>query len=435
LIGAVVQRWGRRSLLRLEDQLRTRNASRLLAVARFCATAWRSSPLTRLAALEALAVALPRSSARRLVIQRALAIARAHLSQLLEPSSPVVVHTSILLKPYVSPREKGLLLVSFESELLKLASSPQFDRFAEEYRILFLPTWQPFFSTALFLLAARALDRFWILPSSTDNLADCDDLAPHARGLPFQACSWVDGDRHFAAPEQKTYDLLMVANFSKYKRHWLLFQALSELPPSISCAIAGRPLGRRTAESLRREAAAFGVLNRVEVIEDPDDGRLERLFAEARLFCALSHREGSYIAIAEALMADTPVAMFANAVVGSKEYINQATGFLFDPRERLSRQILRALRVCDRKRPREWARQRISARANGIRLNQLLEGDATVCSESWTADVEPFHCRHFHFLYYDRGAEARLTAAYSELRTRFGFDVRRPLIPVYKSFQ
>ena len=415
----------RRSLLRLEDALRTRNASRILALARFGGGAVRRAPLARLGAAATLSVALGRSRSRRRLVQWAVATARDHLRELQDPSSPVVVRNSILLKPRISEREKGLVLVSFESALLKLTRSPELDRFLSEYRVLFLPTWQPFFSIPLFMLTARVPDKFWILPSSGENLRDCDDLAPYAEGLPFQASSWVDEDRLVGSSARK-YDLLMVANFAKYKRHWLLFEALQELPLSVSCVVAGRPLGSRTAESLRREAAAFGVLDRVKIVEDPDDAILEGLFADSRLFCALSRKEGSYIAIAEALMADTPVAIFANAIVGSKEYIHEDTGFLLNPGERLSTQILEALRVSGGKRPREWARQNISARVNCRRLNKLLEEAAIRSSEPWTAGVEPFHCRHFAFRYYDPSAEKRLAGCYADLNKRFGFDFQRP---------
>jgi len=220
----------------------------------------------------------------------------------------------------------------------------------------------------------------------------------------------------------------MVANFAKYKRHWLLFQALRELPPSVSCLIAGRPLGSRTVEALRRDAAAFGVLKRIEILEDPDDATLEGLFARARLFCALSHKEGSYVAIAEALMANTPVGIFANAIVGSKEYIHEETGFLFDTRGRLSSQIRRALAVCESKSPRAWARQNISARINSERLNKLLEDEAIRSGEEWTIAAEPFHCRHFDFFYYDPSAETRLAKCYADLKERFGLDFRRPVV-------
>lgn len=423
-----VRHASRRARLGVEDWLRTHNASRLFHLGRFCSSAASSDVWTRLRGLEALAVALPRGGWRRRVVQRALALARNNVARLEDPTSPVVIRNAILLKPHVSKREKGLLLVSFETELLKLARSPGFERFSLEYRLLFLPTWQPFFSTALFIVGARARDTFWILPSSTENLDDCPDLAPHARGLPFQASSWVDDCRVAADRAGRPYDLLMVANFAKYKRHWRLFQALRELPPSISCVIAGRPLGSRSVEALRREAEAFGVLDRIVILQDPDDATLEGIFAKARLFCALSHKEGSYVAIAEALMADTPVAMFANAIVGSKEYIHEETGFLFTMGESLSRQLLAALGASESKRPRAWAQQNISARLNSERLNKLLESEAVRSAEEWTIDVESFHCRHFEFRYYDPSAETRLAPCYADVRERFGLDIRRAVV-------
>ena len=423
-----LQKAFRRAVLRLEDWLRTSSAPSIFHLAKFCWSTVSPAALTRLDGLVALAVALPRRGWRRRVVQHALAIARNNLAELKDPKSPVLVRHAIVLKPYVSKSEKGLVLVTFEGELLKIARSPDFERFALAYRVLFLPTWQPIFSTALFILGARAVDTFWILPSSSESLDDCDGFAPYARALPFQSSSWVDDSRFSADRTSRRFDLLMVSNFAKYKRHWLLFQALRELPPSVSCIITGRPLGSRTVEVIRREAAAFGVLNRIEILENPSDATLERIFADAKLFCALSHKEGSFIAIAEALMADTPVAIFANAIVGSKEYIHDETGFLFDTGERLSSQILAALQICERKRPQAWARQNISARVNVERLNKLLEDEATRSHEQWTIDVEPFHCRHFDFFYYDPFAETRLAKCYTELKERFGLDFRRAVV-------
>ena len=127
-------------------------------------------------------------------------------------------------------------------------------------------------------------------------------------------------------------------------------------------------------------------------------------------------------------MADTPVAIFANAIVGSKEYVHAETGFFLKTGEPLSRQILAALRACQSKGPRAWAQQNISARVNSDRLNKLLEAEAIRSSEEWTISAEPFHCRHFEFLYYDPSAETRLARCYADLKERFGVDVRRAVV-------
>ena len=223
----------------------------------------------------------------------------------------------------------------------------------------------------------------------------------------------------------KTFDLLMLANFSKYKRHWRLFEAIKDMPDSVSIVLAGVPIGGRTIHSLRSEADMFGVGERITIREKPTDDEVASLLASARVFCALSHKEGSYIAIAEALMADTPVAMFEDAIVGSKEYICLDTGWLLSPDQPLGPQLVTCLSLAPRLHPREWAKRHISAEVNFRRLNDLMRGYASETGEDWSVDLAAFHCRHFEFEYSDPSVEREMRAEYQSIATQFGLKIAR----------
>lgn len=410
-----------RCLLRLEDWARRGSFSRLKALA------WRTyasllSPRQRVAAQALYLVTWHPVRGRRDLVDGTLGLAarregaRAH---------SVHIGRSILLKRPVSDAERGLLLVSFEPELQSLANLSSLPELEKRYAIVFLPTWQPFYSEALFNFAARARRPYWIMPSSTPDEELCADFGPLCRPLPFQASSWVSHAQYKCAGVVKTVDLLMLANFSAYKRHWRLFEALRDLPSSLTVVVAGRPFSGRTAASLAADAAAFGVRERIQIREDPSDLEVASLLSSARLFCALSHKEGSYIAIAEALMADTPVAMFSNAIVGSKEYINPATGYLLDPDRLLAPQLLQCLDRADRLHPRAWAKSNIAAEVNFPRFNEILRGDTERLGEAWSTDLTAFFCRHFEFEYNDPAAEASFRAEYRALAEQFGLHIAR----------
>jgi hypothetical protein len=317
--------------------------------------------------------------------------------------------------------------VSFEPELAKLAALASLAELERCYAIVFVPTWQPFYSAALFHLASRVKEPFWIMPSSTKDQDLCAELGPLCRPLPFQASSWVSHIPYASKPE-KSVDLLMLANFSAYKRHWRLFEAIPDMPVQTRIVLAGRPFSGRTAESLRREAAAFNVSDRFEIHENPSDAALAGLLASSRVLCALSHREGSYIAVAESLMADTPVAIFSNAVVGSKEYIRRETGFLLDPDAPLAPQLTECIERSKDLHPGPWAADNISAEANFPRFNELLSRDSTALGGEWTRNMEPFFCRHFDFHYHDASAELRHAPEYEHIRMEFGLDIKRPAL-------
>jgi glycosyltransferase involved in cell wall biosynthesis len=416
-----LKRWVLRLAIRLEDCARTGNLSRLKALGLRFVAPFRS-PQARVIARALYLVAWHPAPRRRQLVASSIRLAATNRSYL--PS--VRIATAMLAKPSISTAERGLLLVSFETQLAKLAALAQLNELEKHYAILFLPTWQPFYSEALFAFASRARRPFWIMPSSTADQALCDDLGPLCRPLSFQASSWVSHAAYPDAGISKSVDLLMLANFSSYKRHWRLFEAARSLPRSIRIVVAGRPCFGRTAASLLAEAEAFGAAEQIEIREDPSDSEVARLLASARLFCALSHKEGSYIAVAEALMADTAVVMYADAIVGSKEYIGSATGWLLDPDRALAPQLLDCLEWVHELRPRQWAKANISAEANGPRLDALMQREMVEAGEQWTVGLSRFYCRHFEFRYFDPSAEARLRSEYQMLASRFGVEVIRP---------
>src|SRR3981081_3269663 len=144
------------------------------------------------------------------------------------------------------------------------------------------------------------------MPSSLRDYEFCRDSHRDLIALPLQAASWVHPDQ-YRASVRKDIDIIMVANFSPYKRHWRLFQALRDLPKDLRVVLVGVPLSGRTKEHLLKEARLFGTSDRLEIHESPSDATVADLLARSRIFLGLSAREGSFIAVTEALFSNTPV--------------------------------------------------------------------------------------------------------------------------------
>ena len=249
---------------------------------------------------------------------------------------------SIILKPYISKKEKGIILISFETELNKLLNFKKFYNIQSRYHIIFIPSWTGLYSTPLLKLAVLSKDRFYVMPVHKHEDQLCHKLGENCKPLPFNAASWVKTEFFSGYKKVRDINCLMVANFGEYKRHWILFKALSKLPIEISACCVGVPLGdgKRTADSLRYEAKIFGVYDRVEIVENPTQPILREYFQRAKVFCALSYKEGSYIGVAEALMAGTPVVMFKNAKIGTKALISPSCGALVSTISELREKIL-----------------------------------------------------------------------------------------------
>jgi glycosyltransferase involved in cell wall biosynthesis len=352
----------------------------------------------------------PRSPLAKSVYRRVVSLAHS----LPATEDTVTVTRSIVLKAADEKTgERGLLLTSFESELSKLARLHRLPQLVASYDVAFLPTWQPFYSIPLYQYVARSGRRLLLMPSSGADYELCRARHDDLIALPFQASSWVNPDL-YRPPPPKDIDIIMVANFSAYKRHWHLFRAVRDLPSGWRVVLVGVPIGDRT------RAARF------EIHEAPPNDVLASLLARARVCVALSAKEGSYIAIAEALFSGTPVGVYRDAVIGSKDYINDQTGMLFDSGLPLAPQIERFVARADSYAPQEWATTNISSKVNGRRLNDLLRSNAVKGGEPWSCDVAAFYCRHFDFYYEAPADERKFAPVYDRLRGEFGVAVARP---------
>ncbi len=366
----------------------------------------------------------PYSSRTKVVLNKAIETC-SKILVLNDPQKPIKLIRSIILKKYISEKEKGFLLISFESELLKLSQNPNLSMLEKKYEIAFLPSWHPFFSQSFYFFNSQIKHSFWMMPSSKNDAELCSIVAPLCQPLPFQASSWTDSTSFPEVPKNKDIDIIMVATFLEFKRHWLLFEALQDLPINLKVTLLGKSFGSRTREVFLAEADLFGVKDRFELIEDPSYETIRTHLGRAKLFCALSAKEGSYIAVAESLLAGTPVGMFEDAIIGSKDYINSTTGVLFNNNEKLATQILRFLnlKTIQPFEIQKWARDNISAQINNIKLNNLVRDSNLRKGNNWTQDLSPIYCKHFDFYYFDNPVAE---AEYINIANEFSVYIDRP---------
>jgi glycosyltransferase involved in cell wall biosynthesis len=296
---------------------------------------------------------------------------------------------AIILKPPVSPAEKGLLHVAFEAQWLRLLRSGWAEDIASRYDLLLGPSWSPPPDLALLLAVKLWPGRLYTLLSNFEDAATMRALSERLTPVPLLASSWVNPaayQEHLGRP--KDYDIVMLANFSRVKRHWLFFHTLRRLPRRYRVLLLGVPLDGRSEQTIREEARAFGVEGRFDLHVRPTRAEVARGLARARVSLIFSRLEGSCIAVAESLFADTPVGLFRHARIGSRAFINAQTGRLLD-RAGLAAQIERFVDEADDYSPLFWARENISCYRSQEVLNRTLRGAALGQGRPWTRDVVP----------------------------------------------
>lgn len=329
------------------------------------------------------------------------------------------VPKAILLKPPVSPAEKGVLYVAFEDQWLRLLRTGQARAIAARYDLLLGPTWSPPHDVPLLVAARLWPGPLYTLLNDLDDGAAMRRLADRLVPIPLLLSSWVNPDAYRPyLGTGREYDVVMLANFAPYKRHWLFFQVLRGLPRRYRVLLLGRPVGRWTEHGLMDQARAFGVQDRFELRARLTDGAIARGLCSARTSLIFSGQEGSCIAVAESLFADTPVGLFAGARVGSRAFVNANTGRLL-MRRRTAYQVQDFVESSADYRPRQWALANVSCHHSYAVLNRRLREETVRRGQPWTRDLLPFYQNALPF-YLSPEDESAMAPWYEDFERRYG---------------
>jgi glycosyltransferase involved in cell wall biosynthesis len=247
----------------------------------------------------------------------------------------VDVKKAAILKPWRGGGEKGALIVSFESQWVNLLAlgRERLGRLLAQYEPIVAPTWSPPHHPVNYLFPRLAGVPVWTTISNDRDLAIFPRFHANYRPVPLLASSWVNAKLYAPRPAaERDVDLVMVANFGTYKRHHVLFRALANggAPSLKKIVLIGQPQDARTAEVLLGEADLFGVRDRLELRSRISDGELVATLCRARAAFIASLREGSCVAVIEAMMAGTPVGLLRGAAIGSSRHLNEDTGRWLD---------------------------------------------------------------------------------------------------------
>jgi glycosyltransferase involved in cell wall biosynthesis len=296
------------------------------------------------------------------------------------------INRGVVLKPYVGPREPGVVYIGFEFEWMRLLLHARVREFAERYTLIVAPSSSPY-NPINFAFPAAYPTSLYTLINHDEDAEILRRVSPKYRVVPMYTSHWVNPAIYRPRPRsERDIDILMVAAWGKVKRHHLLFRALRRMPASLKVVLIGQDQDGRTQATMRREAGWYGVADRFEMRTNVSHSEVREIFCRAKISLLLSLREGSAVVVPESLFADTPVALLHNADNGSRGFINEHTGRLLSEKD-MAGQLMDFLGNADRCTPRAWAEANISCFKSSDRLNEILRGDALRDGREWTRDI------------------------------------------------
>jgi glycosyltransferase involved in cell wall biosynthesis len=329
---------------------------------------------------------------------------------------------SIIVKSPTSDGEKGVLYVSFENNWLHLIERHDLPKLLEDYLLVVASSWSPPDFPSHWAFAHIGPDPIFLQISNPSDMKLHERFPHNIRPVPIMASDWINPEFYNPRPQRRReIDILMVAGWSHLKRHWLLFRALRRMRRDLRVVLIGQNADGRVADDVWREAKAFGVADRIEMIRDATIEVVTKHQCNSGISVALSAREGSCVVVTESFFADTPVAMMHNAHIGSRAYINRQTGVLVRP-ETMAAQLSELIEQRESYSPRTWAMVNITCFQSTKTLNSILRTYSSERGIPWNREIVPFCWRPDPAYVRDADA-AQLAPAYQDMYERHGVVV------------
>jgi glycosyltransferase involved in cell wall biosynthesis len=332
--------------------------------------------------------------------------------------------TTLLLKAPAAGGEKGVIYSSFEYNWMKLIASHSAQKIFDQYILVGASSWSPTDCAVFSSLSGLSRDPAFIGISNPADQELYKCFSPTIRPLSIMACDWINPAYYNPLPHcERQIDILMVAHWERWKRHWILFKALARMRSDLTVVLIGRDSGPRTAATVHEEAKAFGVRQNLVLLTNISIDEVIGHQCNAKVSIACSRREGSCVSVTESMFADSPVAMVDDSHIGAKAYINRETGILFRPKL-AHLQLSEMLERSDAFSARNWAETSISASLTSRKLNGILRQYCENATLPWTRDIAPL-CWHYVPDYLNVSDLDLLRPAVEEFNDRFDVTIKQ----------
>ncbi len=293
----------------------------------------------------------------------------------------------LVLKPKINNVEKGVLFIQYNEGIKKFVSIYDVEMISSSYRIVVEPSTCDYQNPMFFLLYGLNTEIVFQSQFKPD-FQYIRNLGMNFIPIRVGAGDWID-PRLFYPDEniEKQYDCVMIANWLPWKRHLLLFKAISEIESQINkVALIGYPTEGATIENIKKISRKFGIENKIDIYESIPYCEVSRILKKSKIGILLSKEEGANRGIYECFFSNIPVIMTKENRGVNRDHINKETGMLSSDKE-LAQVMIYMLENLNQFNPRNWAIKNTGYEKSTQRLNHLLKDLAIKNEENWTKDI------------------------------------------------
>ncbi|HUE69830.1 MAG TPA: glycosyltransferase [Pirellulaceae bacterium] len=283
-------------------------------------------------------------------------------------------------------REKGLIAINYNHLFPIFARHFDVPRIAERYHLLLEASWSGYCDPDILCFTQYGFPVF-VEAYEPRDAAFLRTIGANLIPVATSTNWWVDHRRFRPLPgASKDFDLVMVAGWGDYKRHYRFFEALSRLRrqgkrPSV--LLLGYSVGWKK-ETVLDQARYFGIADQLEVNEGVPYEQVNQMVNRAKVHVLWSRKEGVNRAIIECMFAGLPSIVREGFNYGYRyPYVNEQTG-CFASEETLPRAIEEMVERSGQMQPREWVLENMSCQRSTHIVSETIRQWSAAHGEPWT---------------------------------------------------
>ena len=316
--------------------------------------------------------------------------------------------------------ERGVVVLKNTERIDTFRNYVAMDSFLRDYVLVLEPSWSGYANPKLLAFCAFRDHPIVVMSPCAADYRFLEHLNSNLRPIAIGASDWVDPRVfHPLEGQPKRFDAVMVARWSRIKRHHLLFRSLAGMAdPSYRVALVAGTVSIDTdREAILAMIDQYGLADRITVYQDLAPARVNEILNQSKVNLLLSRREGSNRSLFEGFFAGVPGLAFANNIGIPLAHFTPQTGRLIRENELLDAMLYfrEHWREFD---PRPWALANIAPEVTTARLNLVLRQLAQERGEPWSKDIV-CKCNRPEMFYYPDENDHHGFATLEELLVRY----------------
>lgn len=290
----------------------------------------------------------------------------------------------IVIKPYISEKEKGVILLNYSEVINAFPFLFDLDKIQQRYHLVLEPSWASAYQMYYKFYSNKSM----VFVQSLNEAEIAMDKKHGYFDVPLCAGDWVN-ENNFTRleDEDKIYDFCVIANFIPFKRYPYLLSALkNHWTGNLKFAIiASAHVGENRAW-IENQLRINNIEGKADLFMEIPQKQVGKILNQSKCHVLCSLREGANRANFESMLIGTPVVVhkhhmgFPNFRFGKPMVVN------YTNQEELVAAIKETAKI-DSRVVYEFARKTTGSYVATNKLNECIKDASVANGDIWTKDL------------------------------------------------